>query len=98
MTIAEYISKNPKFKHGEIVILFTPDEEVGNGTKYIDMKALNADFGYTLDGSTVGEIAYENFNAASARVVIHGKSVHPGSAKNKMLHSVNVAYEFDKLL
>ncbi len=98
MTIAEYISKNPKFEHGEIVILFTPDEEVGNGTKYIDMKALNADFGYTLDGSTVGEIAYENFNAASARVVIHGKSVHPGSAKNKMLHSVNVAYEFDKLL
>ncbi len=98
MTIAEYIFHNPNFKHGEIVLLFTPDEEVGNGTKFIDMKTLNADFGYTLDGGTVGEIAYENFNAASARVHINGKSVHPGSAKNKMLHSVNVAYEFDQLV
>lgn len=98
MTIAEYITNNPEYKHGEIVILFTPDEEVGNGTKFIDMKKLNADFGYTLDGGTVGEIAYENFNAAGARVTIHGKSVHPGSAKDKMVHSVNVAYEFDHLL
>lgn len=98
MTIAEFLCNTPDFKHGEIVLLFTPDEEVGNGTKFIDMKKLNADFGYTLDGGTVGEIAYENFNAASARVLINGKSVHPGSAKNKMLHSVNVAYEFDQLL
>ncbi|MCK5732169.1 MAG: peptidase T [Tenericutes bacterium] len=98
MTIAEYIVNNPDFKHGELVLLFTPDEEVGNGTKYIDIKKVDADFGYTLDGGTVGEIAYENFNAAGARVTIKGKSVHPGSAKNIMLHSVNVAYEFDHLL
>ena len=98
MTIAEYITNNPAYKHGEIVILFTPDEEVGNGTKFIDMKKLNADFGYTLDGGTVGEIAYENFNAAGAKVTINGKSVHPGSAKDKMVHSINVAYEFNHLI
>ncbi len=98
MTIAEYIVNTPEYKHGELVLLFTPDEEVGNGTKYIDIKKVDADFGYTLDGGTVGEVAYENFNAASAKVIIKGKSVHPGSAKNVMLHSVNVAYEFDRLL
>jgi tripeptide aminopeptidase len=94
MAIAEFIQVTPEFKHGEIVILFTPDEEVGNGTEYIDVRNLNADFAYTLDGSRVGEIAYENFNAAGAKVTIHGKSVHPGSAKNKMLHSVKVSNEF----
>lgn len=98
MTIAEFLQENKSFKHGEIIILFTPDEEVGNGTKFLEVKDLGADFGYTLDGGTVGEIAFENFNAAGARVTIHGKSVHPGSAKNKLLHSVNVAYEFDQLL
>ncbi len=98
MTVVEYIQANPDFKHGDIVVLFTPDEEVGNGTKFVDMSKINADFGYTLDGGKVGEIAFENFNAAGAKVTIHGKSVHPGSAKNKMVHSVNLAYEFDKLL
>lgn len=98
MTVAEYITLNPDYKHGEIVILFTPDEEVGNGTKFINMKTLNADFGYTLDGGKVGEIAYENFNAAGAKVILNGKSVHPGSAKNKLIHSINLAYEFDNLL
>ena len=98
MDVAEFIQKNPDFKHGEIVILFTPDEEVGNGTKYIDIKKLNADFGYTADGGKVGEIAFENFNAAGAKITIHGKSVHPGSAKNKLLHSVKVALEFEQLL
>jgi tripeptide aminopeptidase len=94
MTVAEFLTNNPDYPHGEIVILFTPDEEVGNGTKFIDMRKLKADFGYTLDGNVVGEISYENFNAAGARITIHGKSVHPGSAKNKMLHSVKVSHEF----
>lgn len=98
MTVAEYITNTPSFKHGKIVIIFTPDEEVGNGTKYLEMKDINADFGYTLDGSKVGEIAYENFNAAGAKITIYGKSVHPGSAKNKMLNSIKVAYEFDEFL
>jgi len=98
MTIAQYLIDNPEVLHGEIVIVFTPDEEVGDGTKYLDVKKVNADFGYTLDGGKVGEIAYENFNAASARVTINGKSVHPGSAKNKMVSSIMVAYEFDSFL
>jgi len=98
MAVAEYLQENPEFKHGEIVILFTPDEEVGNGTQYIDVRKLNADFAYTLDGGKVGEIAYENFNAAGAKITIHGKSVHPGSAKNKMLHSLRVAQEFGMFL
>ncbi|MBI9009772.1 MAG: peptidase T [Tenericutes bacterium] len=98
MAIAEFLQVTPNFLHGEIVILFTPDEEVGNGTKFINVRELKADFAYTLDGSKVGEIAYENFNAASAKVTINGKSVHPGSAKNKMLHSLKVSYEFGKQL
>jgi len=98
MTIAEYLMKNKDVKHGEIVVVFTPDEEVGNGTKYLELEDIRADFGYTLDGGKVGEIAYENFNAASAKITFHGKSVHPGSAKNKMLNSIKVAYEFDELL
>ena len=98
MDFAEFVMKNPDYKHGEIVIVFTPDEEVGNGTKYFDVKKVNADFGYTLDGSKVGEIAFENFNAATARVTLNGKSVHPGSAKNKMLSSIDLSYEFNSLL
>lgn len=98
MDVVQYVKQNPDFKHGELVILFTPDEEVGNGTKYIDTKKLGADFAYTLDGSKVGEIAYENFNAAGAKITIHGKSVHPGSAKNKMVHSVFVSNELIMLL
>ncbi len=98
MDVAEFIINNPDFKHGEIIVVFTPDEEVGNGTKFLDVKKIGADFGYTLDGNHVGEIAYENFNAAGARVIINGKSVHPGSAKNKMVNSISVAYEFDNSL
>ena len=98
MTVVEFIQNNPDFKHGDIVVVFTPDEEVGNGTKFLDIKDINADFGYTLDGEAVGEIAYENFNAAGAKITINGKSVHPGSAKNKMVNSISVANEFDDLL
>ena len=98
MDFAEYVVNNPDYLHGEIVIVFTPDEEVGNGTLYFDTKKVRSDFGYTLDGSKVGEIAFENFNAATAKIQINGKSVHPGSAKNKMLNAIDVAYEFNNLL
>ncbi|MFA7075314.1 MAG: peptidase T [Candidatus Izemoplasmatales bacterium] len=98
MDFAEYVTTNPDYPHGEIVIVFTPDEEVGNGTKFFDTKKVNADFAFTLDGSKVGEIAYENFNAATAKVIVNGKSVHPGSAKNKMLNAIDVSYEFNNLL
>jgi len=98
MDFAEFVVNNPDYLHGEIVIVFTPDEEVGNGTLYFETKKVGADFGYTLDGSKVGEIAFENFNAATAKILINGKSVHPGSAKNKMLNAIDVAYEFNNLL
>jgi tripeptide aminopeptidase len=98
MDFVQYVVENPEYKHGEIVIVFTPDEEVGNGTKFLEVKSVRADFGYTLDGSKVGEIAYENFNAATAKIIVNGKSVHPGSAKNKMLNAIDVAYEFNNLL
>lgn len=98
MAIAEWLTADPAIPHGEIIVVFTPDEEVGNGTEYLDLKKVGADFGYTLDGSVVGEIAYENFNAASAKVTITGQSVHPGSAKGKMVNSLRLAMEFDALL
>nr|MDA3931148.1 peptidase T [Mycoplasmatota bacterium] len=98
MTIVEYIQNNENFKHGEIVIVFTPDEEVGTGTEYINVEKVNADFGFTLDGSKVGEIAYENFNAATAKITFIGQSVHPGSAKNKLINSLDIANEFYGLL
>jgi len=98
MTFVEYITATPSYIHGDLRIVFTPDEEVGRGTDHLDLKKVDADFGYTLDGSTAGEIAYENFNAAQAKLTFTGKSVHPGSAKNKMLNAINLAYEFDQLL
>ena len=98
MTIAAYLQENKDVKHGEIVIVFTPDEEVGTGTEYINIKHINADFGFTLDGSKVGEIAYENFNAATAKITMIGQSVHPGSAKNKLVNSLDLANEFYGLL
>ncbi len=98
MTVAEYLTTHPETKHGEIILVFTPDEEVGNGTKYIDVAKIGADFAFTLDGSQAGEISFENFNAAAATVTITGRSVHPGEAKGKMLNSISVAAEFDDLL
>lgn len=94
MTIVEYLQQNPNVPHGDIVIVFTPDEEVGTGTEYIDVKQINADFGFTLDGSKAGEIAYENFNAATVTIDFYGHSIHPGSAKNKLINSLDLAYEF----
>lgn len=98
MNAVEYIVNNPDFKHGEIKIAFTPDEEIGTGCDTFDVKSFDADFAYTIDGGILGELEYESFNAADAKVIIHGKSIHPGSAKNTMINSITVANEFDRLL
>lgn len=98
MTAIEYIVNNPDFKHGEIRIAFTPDEEIGTGCDSFDVKKFDADFAYTIDGGILGELEYESFNAADAKVTIHGKSIHPGSAKNTMVNSIGIANEFDSLL
>ena len=98
MTAIEYIVNNPDFKHGEIRIAFTPDEEIGTGCDSFDVKKFDADFAYTIDGGILGELEYESFNAADAKVTIHGKSIHPGSSKNTMINSISVANEFDNLL
>lgn len=98
MQMAEYILTHPEFKHNDIQIAFTPDEEVGRGTENFDVDYFNADYAYTVDGGDIHEIEYENFNAFSATVEITGKSIHPGSAKNAMINSIHIAEEFDSLL
>ena len=90
----EYLIQNPQIKHGEIKVGFTPDEEIGRGAHKFDVKAFNADWAYTMDGSQIGELEYENFNAASAEVKVNGKIVHPGYAKGKMINSILLAQEF----
>ena len=87
----EYLIDNPDIKHGDIKIGFTPDEEIGRGADLFDVEGFGADFAYTVDGGPVGELEYENFNAASANIEIQGKNVHPGSAKNIMINSMLVA-------
>jgi tripeptide aminopeptidase len=91
VTAMEFLIHHPEIKHGKIRICFTPDEEVGQGTKHFDVKQFGADFAYTLDGAEIGELEYENFNAASAKISVKGRSVHPGSAKNTMINSMLVA-------
>ena len=98
LEVAKYFIDNPDVKHGDIKICFTPDEEVGRGTEKFDLEKFGADFAYTLDGSFEGEIEYENFNAASAVIKIHGTNIHPGSAKHKMKNSLLIAMEFNALL
>lgn len=98
MTAAEYLLAHPEIKHGKIRIGFTPDEEVGRGVDFFDVKAFGADFAYTVDGGMEGELEYENFNAASAKVEIQGRNVHPGYAKNKMINAIDVACELQGLL
>lgn len=98
MTLAETIMNYPALPHGRICIAFTPDEEVGNGAELFDVKAFGADFAYTVDGGELGELEYENFNAASAKVRIKGSEIHPGSAKGMMINAQRVAIEFDMLL
>ncbi|MEG1791017.1 MAG: peptidase T [Clostridia bacterium] len=94
MAMAEYLVENPNVKHGVIKIAFTPDEEVGAGVDKFDVKKFGADFAYTLDGGKLGEIEYENFNAASAKLQINGTSIHPGTAKGKMKNAIELAMEF----
>ncbi len=98
MTLVAYYQNNPQVSHGEIKICFTPDEEIGRGTVNFDFDYFKVDFAYTLDGGAVGGIEYENFNAASAVVNVKGVSIHPGSAKNKMINAINLAHEFHSLL
>ena len=98
MAAMEYLTEHPELKHGKIRIGFTPDEEVGKGADHFDVEKFGADFAYTMDGGAIGELEYESFHAADAFVKITGKSVHPGSAKNKMINAANVACEFHNLL
>ena len=98
MTMAEHFLTHPEIKHGEICIGFTPDEEIGRGADRFDVEDFGADIAYTVDGGAIGELEYENFNAASAKVVIHGVSIHPGSAKLKMKNALLMGMEFQSLL
>ena len=97
MTAAEALL-TLKGKHATLKIGFTPDEEIGRGADRFDVKGFGADYAYTVDGGSIGELEYENFNAASARVIVHGRNIHPGSAKNKMINSQYIAMEFVSLL
>ncbi len=101
--VAEIVSAvekimNSDIKHGKICIGFTPDEEIGRGADLFDVSGFGADYAYTLDGGGLGEIEYENFNAASAVVKVHGRAIHPGSAKDKMVNAVRISAEFDAML
>ena len=98
MTMAEYLLSHKECKHGKIRIGFTPDEEVGAGADYFDVNLFGADYAYTVDGGKLGEIEYENFNAAGAKVTFNGRSVHPGDAKNKMVNALLLAMEFQGML
>lgn len=98
MAMAEYLLTHPEIPHGKIRIGFTPDEEVGAGADHFDVPLFGADFAYTVDGGELGELEDETFNAASARLTVHGRSVHPGSAKGKMINSILIAQEFQNLL
>ncbi|GGA84863.1 peptidase T [Ornithinibacillus halotolerans] len=94
MTAMDYLIKHPEIKHGKIRVAFTPDEEIGRGPHKFDVERFNADFAYTIDGGPLGELQYESFNAAAAKVHFKGNSVHPGTAKNKMINAGKMAAEF----
>lgn len=98
MTMAQYFLENPQIPHGKILIGFTPDEEVGRGADFFDVAGFGADLAYTVDGGELGELEYENFNAAGAKVDVKGVSIHPGSSKNSMKNAILMAYEFHSLL
>lgn len=93
MTAMEYLINNPDIKHGKIRVAFTPDEEIGRGPHHFDVDAFQAELAYTVDGGPLGELQYESFNAAAAKISIKGNNVHPGTAKGKMVHSVKIAQE-----
>lgn len=98
MTMASWFLAHPEEKHGKICIAFTPDEEVGRGADRFDVAGFGVDVAYTVDGGAIGELEYENFNAASGRVRLHGASIHPGSAKGKMKNALLMGMEFQSLL
>lgn len=98
MDTVQYIISHPEFKHGDICIGFTPDEEIGRGVVKFDVARFGARYAYTMDGGAIGELEYENFNAAAATVHIQGRNVHPGYAKGKMKNAIRIANEFDALL
>jgi len=98
MTAVDYLTKHPDIKHGNIKIGFTPDEEIGRGVDKFDVKKFDAEFAYTLDGGRVGELEYENFNAAHAKVIFNGRNIHPGYAKDKMINAMILAMEFNGML
>lgn len=98
VTAAEIILNSKNIKHGKIRLAFTPDEEIGKGTDHFDVKKFGADFAFTLDGGEIGELEFENFNAARAKIKIHGRSVHPGAAKNKMINALLVAHKLIGML
>ena len=98
VTAMEFLIQNPDIKHGDIKVAFTPDEEIGRGAHKFDVAKFGADWAYTMDGSQIGELEYENFNAAGAKVTIVGKSVHPGYAKGKMVNAISIAKDFMEIL
>jgi tripeptide aminopeptidase len=98
MTAVEYLLAHPEIKHGTIKIGFTPDEEVGHGVDHFDVEKFGADFAYTVDGGEVGEVQFENFNAAGVEITLHGRNVHPGNAKMKMRNALLIGMELNELL
>lgn len=98
LTLAEQLMNSTDIPHGRIRIGFTPDEEIGAGADHFDVERFNADFAYTVDGGKLGELEYENFNAAGAKVIVHGVNIHPGEAKNKMRNAILMGIEFNSML
>lgn len=98
ITAMEYLMEHPEIQHGTIKVGFTPDEEIGRGADRFDVKKFGAAFAYTVDGGPIGELEYENFNAAGAKIIIHGRNVHPGSAKNKMKNATLIGMELAGML
>lgn len=98
VTACEYLIQHPEIKHGKVRIGFTPDEEIGQGADHFDVQAFGADWAYTMDGGAIGELEFENFNAASCKIHVHGLNVHPGSAYHKMINSMRIAYQLAVML
>ena len=90
--------QHPEIEHGKIGVAFTPDEEIGRGPHKFDVERFNADYAYTIDGGPLGELNYETFNAAGAKITIKGNNIHPGTAKNKMVNSLKIAMELHNML
>ena len=97
VTAIEYLVNNPEIKHGDIKIGFTPDEEIGRGADFFNAEKFGAKYAYTIDGGIMGELQYENFNAAAAKITIQGRNVHPGAAKNKMINALHIAAEISQM-